>query len=115
MTNETPSRLKINSIDGSISWKRTDAGKYDISILVQNSVGQDQMTLKVKVRQTYTPILDPLPKTTFPNANPVLIQGKVHFEPNSYIRDHLSGIVPVNVVVVGSNGAKVVLQTLSET
>ena len=72
------------------------------------------MTLKIKVKPTYRPILDLLPKTTFPNASPVLILGKVHFEPNSYIKDFLSGIVPVDVVVVGSNGAKVVLKTFTK-
>ncbi len=92
-------RLGFDSVNGTISLRRTDAGRLNVTVLARNSVGFDRLSLLVNVRATYNASLGPMAVDTFPSAQPVTLSGSVQYDAGSYIKQLLYSFVPIAVRV----------------
>ncbi len=72
--------MRLDSLNGSLYLRRTDAGSFNVSVEASNSVGSDVMDFNVVVVPTYEAVLDPVRPERLTSARPVTFTGRVKFK-----------------------------------
>ena len=100
-----PYDMHVDQQTGGVTWNRAEAGNHSISIVIQNQVGETQVSWNLQVLPGYTALLDPISPTTFPYAQAIVLTGRVQYAVNNTVERVLGGIVPVYVDIY-TNGAR---------
>ena len=91
-----PHDMHVNQSSGEVTWNRAKVGNYSITLIIQNQVGEAQVSWQLQVTPGYTAILDPIVSNAFPRAQPLTLTGHVQYKTSSVERA-LAGVVPVDV------------------
>ena len=108
-----PPQLKVDEFTGQVSWDRVEAGNHTIIVQVQNQVGQDKISWNLTVIPGYSTFLNPVSPRIFPEAQPIVLTGMVHYTPDNVVKDLLVSFVPVYIDIT-SNGVTRILVTVTD-
>ena len=100
-----PYDMHVDQQTGEVTWNRAEAGNHSVSIIIQNQVGETQVSWNLQVLPGYTALLDPISPALFPYAQHIVLTGQVQYAVNNDVEQVLGGIVPVDVDVY-TNGAR---------
>ena len=108
--------MRLDSLNGSLYLRRTDAGSFNVSVEASNSVGSDVMDFNVVVVPTYEAVLDPVRPERLTSARPVTFTGRVKFKEVLQLRMYYYilpyiGAIPISILLTVSSEVMIVTST----
>ena len=101
-----PDRMTISQQTREITWRRSQAGNYQITVEVRNQVSTERVSWSVHVKPGYNAFLDPVSEHLYARATAVELNGHVEYIEGNIVGNFLAGVVPVTIEVSSCNGRR---------
>ena len=101
-----PDRMAISQQTREITWRRSQAGNYQITVEVRNQVSTERVSWSVHVKPGYNAFLDPVSEHLYARATAVELNGHVEYIEGNIVEEFLAGVVPVTIEISSRNGRR---------